>query len=56
MPAEEDAGPVAADNMAAGADSLAVEAGCNLAAEECSVSLSCGLLSRTVGKELAETR
>ena len=53
MPEEEDAGLVAVKylNMAAGADSLVVEAGCNLA-EGYSVSSSCGLLSRRVGKEL----
>ena len=55
LPPEEDAELVAADNlnMAAGADSLAVEAGCNSAVEGHSVSLSCELLSRTAGKALA---
>ena len=50
----EDAGLVAAKylNMAAGADSLAVEAGCNLAAEGYSVSSSCGLLSRRLVRNL----
>ena len=52
----EDAGLVAAKylNMAARADSLAEEAGCNLAAEGYSVPSSCGLLSRRIGKELAQ--
>ena len=52
----EDAELVAADNlnMTAEADSLTVEAGCNSAVEEHSVSSSFGLLSRTVGKALAQ--
>ena len=52
----EDAELVAADNlnMTAEADSLTVEAGCNSAVEEHPVSSSFGLLSRTVGKALAQ--
>ena len=51
----EDAGLVAAHslNMAAGAERLVVEAGCNLA-EGYSVSSSSALLSRRVGKELVQ--
>lgn len=47
MLAGKDGGLVAAKylNKAAGAESLGVEAGCNLAAEGYSVPLSCGLSS-----------